>query len=149
LFIPAEYRFFRDSEERTGALVINLPWPLCPLSMIIHILESHALTLLKLPCFYVKLGRETVGLFAYQENQEGILVASLAVRRQYRRLGIGEFLLKQIEQMARQKYKHWLEVAVQRKNSPAIRLYTGFGFIFEERSGNRRIMIGRKQLAKT
>jgi GNAT superfamily N-acetyltransferase len=146
MFILTEYWFFREGEARAGALVIKLPWPLCPLSMMIHVLESHALALLEVPCYYVNLGKKTVGLFAYQESHDVMRVASLAVRSQWRRLGIGGFLLKQIEQTARHMHKQWLEVAVLRKNSPATRLYTGFGFTFQKRSGNRRIMIGRKQL---
>ena len=146
LFILSEYEFFRGGGAGSSALVLDLPWPFWLASMLLHILESHAITLLKLPCYYVKVNMKTLGLFAYQENHESLRVASLAVRRQFRRLGIGESLLHLVETTARKMHKKWLEVDVLKKNVPARRLYTNYGFTLQQRSGNRRIMRGRKSL---
>lgn len=128
-FLLLEYRFFKDSEEGS-ALPLNLPWPLYPLSLMLHIVKSRALALLKLPCYFVKLETKIVGLLAIQEHHESLLVASLGVAKEYRRLGIGTCILGYIETIARRMGKRWLETLVLRKNIPAQRLYTKYGFTF-------------------
>jgi GNAT superfamily N-acetyltransferase len=135
-FILLEYRFFGDGEEGS-ALLRSLPWPLYPLSLLLHIIESRALTLLRSPCYFVKLEREIVGLFATQEHIESLVVASLAVPRCFRRLGIGTWILRYVEKNARHMSKRWLEVDVLRKNIPAQRLYAEYGFTFIQ-SGKMR-----------
>jgi GNAT superfamily N-acetyltransferase len=124
-----EYRFFKDSEEGS-ALPLNLPWPLSPLSLMLHVVKTRALTLLRLPCYFVKLETEIVGLFAVQERNESLVVASLGVAREFRRLGIGTCILGYIETTAKQMHKRWLEALVLRKNIPAQRLYAKYGFTF-------------------
>ncbi len=149
LFILIEYRFFNDSEEEGSALILKLPRLLGPLSLLIHVMESHALTLLKLPCYFAKLDEEIVGVFAFQEYHESLFVASLAVRKQYRRLGIGAFILSQIEKTARRMHKKCLEVDVLMKNVPGRRLYTRSGFTFLQHNEKRSIIRGRKVLVQT
>jgi GNAT superfamily N-acetyltransferase len=78
-----------------------------------------------------------------------LLVASLGVRKQYRRLGIGAFILQQIENTARHMHKKRLEVDVLRKNVPARRLYTKSGFTFLQHNMKRSIIRGRKLLVQT
>ena len=146
LFVFIEYRLFKDSEEEGSALALQLPRFLAPLSMLVHIIESHALTLLKLPCYLTKFDGEITGVFAYQEYNESLLVASLGVRKTYRRLGIGSLILKQIEKAARKMRKKYLEVDVLIKNIPAKRLYERTGFKFLRRSKKRSISRGTKVL---
>jgi GNAT superfamily N-acetyltransferase len=100
------------------------------MSFLIHILESHALNLLKLPCYLAKLEGETVGVFAYREFHESLFVASLGVRKKYRRMGVGTLLLKQMGKVARSMQKWYLEVDVRIKNAPTRRLYSGYAFTF-------------------
>jgi len=126
-FLLLEYRFFKDSEEGS-ALPLSLPWFLSPLSLMIHIVKTRALALLTLPCYYVKLETKTVGLLAIQEHHESLLVASLGVAKEYRRLGIGTCILGYTETIAKRMGKRRLETLVLRKNIPAQRLYTKFGF---------------------
>jgi GNAT superfamily N-acetyltransferase len=140
---------FEDSEEEGSALALKLPWLLSPLSLLLHVMKSHALTLLKLPCYTAKLDKETVGVFAFQEYHKSLLVASLGVKKQYRRLGIGAFIIRQIEKTARHMHKKLLEVDVLRKNVPARRLYTKSGFMFLKPNRKRSIMRGRKVLHQT
>jgi ribosomal protein S18 acetylase RimI-like enzyme len=128
-FLLLEYRFFKDSEEGR-ALPLSLPWPLSPLSLMLHVVKTRALTLLRLPCYFVKLETEIVGLFAVQEHNERLVVASLGVAREYRRLGIGTCILGCIEAIARHMRKRWLETLVLRKNVPAQRLYRKYGFTY-------------------
>jgi GNAT superfamily N-acetyltransferase len=140
---------FKDSENEGSALELKLPWLLSPLSLFFHVVESHALTLLKFPCCFARLDKEIVGVFAFQEYHESLLVASLGVRKQYRRLGIGAFILQQIENTARHMHKKRLEVDVLRKNVPARRLYTKSGFTFLQHNMKRSIIRGRKLLVQT
>jgi len=57
-------------------------------------------------------------------------VASLGVKKEYRRLGVGTCILGYIETTAKHMGKRWLETLVLRKNIPAQRLYTKYGFTF-------------------
>ena len=126
-FLLLEYRFFKDSEEGS-ALLLSLPWLLSPLSLMFHIVKTRALALLRLPCYFVKLETKIVGLWAIQEHHETLLVASLGVAKEYRRLGIGTCMLGYIETIAKHMGKRWLEVLVLKKNIPAQQLYTKYGF---------------------
>ena len=128
-FLLLEYCFFKDSEEGS-ALPLSLPWLLYPLSLMLYIVKTRALALLRLPCYFVKLETKTVGLLAIQEHHESLLVASLGVAKEYRRLGIGTCILGYIETIAGDMGKRWLEALVLRKNIPAQRLYTKYGFTF-------------------
>jgi ribosomal protein S18 acetylase RimI-like enzyme len=112
----------------------------------LHIVKSRALALLKLPCCFVKLGARIVGLWAIQEHRESLFVASLGVAKEYRRLGIGTCILGCIETIARHMGKRWLEVDVLRKNTPALRLYTKYGFTFIQSERTHYIMRGKKPL---
>jgi len=130
-FLLLEYCFFKDSEEGS-ALPLSLPWLLSPFSLMLHIVMSRALALLRLPCYFVKLETKIIGLWAIQEHHESLLVASLGVAKEYRRLGIGTCILGYIEIIAKQMGKRWLEVDVLRKNILAQRLYTKYGFTFTQ-----------------
>lgn len=144
-FLLLEYRFFKDSEEGSS-LPLNLPWPFFPLSLMLHIVKSRALVLLRLPCYFVKIDAKIVGLWAVQEQHESLLVASLGVAKGYRRLGIGTRILVHVEAVARHMGKRWLEVDVLRKNIPAQRLYTKYGFSFIQGGRIHYIMRGKKPL---
>jgi GNAT superfamily N-acetyltransferase len=145
-FVLLEYLFFRDSEEG-GALPLNLPWFLSPLSLALHIIKSRALSLLRLPCYFVKLGKEAVGLLAIQDRNECLIVASLGVARRYRRLGIGTCILGNIETTAKHMGKRTLEVDVYEKNIPALRLYTKYGFTFVPSLSMRSMARGSKSVS--
>jgi len=144
-FLLLEYRFFRDSEGGS-ALPLRLPWLLSPLSLILHIVNSRAFALLRVPCYFVKLKTKIVGLMAIQELDQSLVVASLGVAKEYRRLGIGTCILAYIETTAKHLGKRWLEVDVLMKNIPARRLYTEYGFAFIRSGKMSFIMRGKKPL---
>jgi GNAT superfamily N-acetyltransferase len=133
-FLILEHQFFRNSENG-GALALNMPLFLFPFSLMLHIAKTHALTLLRLPCYFVKLGTEIVGLFAVEGRRESLFVASLGVAKQYRGLGIGTRILCCIEATAKRLDKKWVEVDVWSKNIPAQRLYAKYGFRFVRSEG--------------
>jgi len=98
----------------------------------LHVVKSHAFALLRLLWYFVKLETKIVGLWAIQEHRESLLVASLGVAKEYRRLGIGTCILGYIETIAKHMRKRWLETLVLRKNIPVQRLYTKYGFTFTQ-----------------
>jgi ribosomal protein S18 acetylase RimI-like enzyme len=128
-FLLFEHRFFEDGEDGT-ALPLSLPRLLFPLSLVVHVAKTRALTLLRLSCYFVKFEAKTVGLLAFEERHESLIVASLAVAKEYRRLGIGTCILGHIETIAKHMGKRWLEVDVFKKNVPAQRFYAKYGFAF-------------------
>jgi GNAT superfamily N-acetyltransferase len=142
-FILLEYCFFRDSDEGS-ALSLSLPWLLSPLSIVVHIAKTRAFSLLRLPCYFVKLETKTVGLLAIQERPESLIVASLGVAKQYRHHGIGTSILGFVETVAKYSGKRLLEVDVYRKNAPARRLYTKCGFTFIQSARMRGMIRGTK-----
>ena len=144
-FLLLEYRFFNGSEEGS-ALHLSLPGPLSPLSLMLHIVKSRALALLRLPCYIVKLEGKIIGLWAIEEHRQSLLVASLAIAKKYRRLGIGTFILNHIETIAKHLGKRWLEVDVLTKNIPAQRLYIKHGFRFIQGERTHGIIRGKKPL---
>ncbi|MGD1054779.1 MAG: GNAT family N-acetyltransferase [Nitrososphaerales archaeon] len=144
-FIVLEYCFFRDSEGGS-ALPLSLPLVLSPLSLLLHIVKSRAPSLLTLPCYLVKLGTKTVGLLAIHEQRESLIVASLGVAKQYRRLGIGACILGHVEMIARNVGKKSLAVDVYKKNVSAQRLYAKHGFTFTQDIRIRGMMRGNKLL---
>jgi GNAT superfamily N-acetyltransferase len=144
-FLLLEYSFFKTSEGN-GALPTNMPWFLCPVSFVLYFVQSHALVLTRLPCYYVKLKMETVGLWAIQELNESLLVASLGVAEEYRRLGIGTCILDHVERIAKHLGKKWLEVDVLNKNVAAKRFYIKYGFTFIDSERSRNILRGKKPL---
>jgi ribosomal protein S18 acetylase RimI-like enzyme len=111
----------------------------------VHIAKSHALALLRLPCYFVKLDTKIIGLFATQEQHESLVVASLGVEREFRRLGIGTYILGYIETIAKRMSKRWLETLVLCRNVQAYRLYTKFGFVVIQ--GGRDHYMLRKEIA--
>jgi len=94
----------------------------------LHIIKTRALALLRLPCYFVKLETQIVGVMATQEHYENLIVASLGVAKEYRRLEIGTCILGCIEKIAKHMGKRWLETLVLRKNIPAQRFYAKYGF---------------------
>lgn len=112
----------------------------------LHIVESRALALLRLPCYFVKLETKIVGLLAIQDYHKSLFVASLGVAKEYRRFGIGTCILGYTEAIARHMGKRWLEVDVLRKNIPALRLYTKYGFTFVQSERMHCVIRGKKPL---
>jgi GNAT superfamily N-acetyltransferase len=144
-FLLLEYSFFKTSEGNS-ALPVSMPWFLCPVSFVLHIVKSHALILIRLPCYFVKLKTKVIGLWAIQELHESLLVASLGVAKEYRRLGIGTYILSYIEAIAKRMGKKWLEVDVLKKNIAAQQFYTKYGFTFIPSERAHDIVRGKKPL---
>lgn len=142
-FLLLEYRFLIDSDQGS-ALPLSLPRLLFPLSLMLYIFETRAHAILKLPCYFAKLETKIVGLLAFQEGSMDLLVASLGVTKECRRIGIGTCILSHAEKTAKRKAKKWMEVGVYRKNIPAQRFYAKYGFRFIH--SERALHIMRKEV---
>jgi ribosomal protein S18 acetylase RimI-like enzyme len=94
--------------------------------------------------FFVKLRERVAGIFIVQERVESLYINSLAVAPQYRRSGLGRFILDFAAKLGKRLGKRWLELSVLKTNDPARRLYANANFsMFEERKRSLRL---RKRL---
>ena len=94
--------------------------------------------------FFVKLREHVAGIFIVREKVESLYINSLAVAPQYRRSGLGRFILDFAAKLGKRLGKKWLELSVLKTNDPARRLYAKAGFrMFEER---KRSLTLRKRL---
>ena len=82
--------------------------------------------------YFVRLGEQTVGIFALHEKPDALYVSSLAVAPEYRKHGIAGHMLLHSARIARQLKKTRLELTVLKTNAPALRLYREFGFTLKE-----------------
>jgi ribosomal protein S18 acetylase RimI-like enzyme len=74
------------------------------------------------------LGKNVIGVVVFREKPGSLLVASLGVAKEYRRLGVATYVLRRAEKLAIQLGKQWLELTVLKGNTPAQRLYVKSGF---------------------
>jgi len=121
-----EFRFFRDS-ERGAALLFGNHWLFSMLVVIPYILSMKVI-LFKARRHFVMLEKNVVGVAAFHEKPDSLLVASLGVAKEYRRLGVATYVLRYAEKLAVRLGKEWLELTVLKGNTPAQRLYVKSGF---------------------
>ena len=96
--------------------------------------------------YFVVLEHRVVGVIALRDDINTVYISSLAVSPDYRRIGIATFALNHAAAIACKLYKEALELAVLKKNAPALRLYERHGYRVEEQK--RRSFILRKQIIK-
>jgi ribosomal protein S18 acetylase RimI-like enzyme len=78
--------------------------------------------------YFVKLGGRIVAMFTLSIRHGSIIISSLGVSPEYRRLGIGLFILAEVEKLCRRMKLEWLKLSVLKGNTPARSLYEKFGF---------------------
>jgi len=96
--------------------------------------------------YFIVLEHRVVGVLALREEPRTLYISSLAVSPQFRRVGIATYALNHAALIARKLGKEALELAVLKKNTPAVRLYERRGYRTEEE--RRRSFILRKQIKK-
>jgi len=96
--------------------------------------------------FFILLEHQIVGVLALQEETRTLYVSSMAVSPYHRRTGIATYTLNQAAAIAIKLCKEALELAVLKKNTPAVRLYERLGYRLEEEK--RRSLILRKHIGK-
>ena len=82
--------------------------------------------------YFVIIGQRIVGLIVLEESTEAIFISVLASHPFNRRMGIASFMLDFATVMARKLGKTSLELSVLKKNKPALKLYSNFGFRVKE-----------------
>ncbi len=74
------------------------------------------------------IGGMVVGYIVLSYKEEEAKIMSLAVKREFRRKGIGKILLKEAIKKAKQNSKKRMLLEVRISNTPAQNLYKKFGF---------------------
>jgi ribosomal protein S18 acetylase RimI-like enzyme len=95
--------------------------------------------------YFIVLEHRVVGVLALREEIRTLYVSSLAVSPDCRRIGIATYALDQAAVIARRLCKEALELAVLKKNIPAVRLYEKRGYRVDEEK--KRSFILRKQIS--
>jgi ribosomal protein S18 acetylase RimI-like enzyme len=96
--------------------------------------------------YFIVLEHRVVGVLALREEIRTLYISSLAVSPDCRRIGIATYALNHAAAIARKLCKETLELAVLKKNTPAVRLYERHGYRVEEEK--RRHFILKKQIMK-
>jgi ribosomal protein S18 acetylase RimI-like enzyme len=96
--------------------------------------------------YFIVLEHRVVGVLALLEETKTLYISSLAVSPGCRRIGIATCALNHAAAIASKLGKEALELAVVKKNIPAIRLYERHGYRVEKEK--RRSFILRKQIMK-
>uniref|UniRef100_A0A7C4W3V2 Ribosomal-protein-alanine N-acetyltransferase n=1 Tax=Geoglobus ahangari TaxID=113653 RepID=A0A7C4W3V2_9EURY len=78
--------------------------------------------------FVADLGNFVVGYIVLQHKEEESKILSLAVRKEFRRRGIGSMLLEKAIESSKEKGKKRLLLEVRISNIPAQKLYKKYGF---------------------
>lgn len=85
--------------------------------------------------FTAKLSGETVGYMGMHIVLDECYVANIAVKSEYRRIGIGRLLLKYAEEKAKEKNCSFISLEVRVSNESAIALYSAENY---EKKGERK-----------
>lgn len=112
-----EFRFFWNSQNGK-AIFFGNPHLLKPLVIIPYMLAATVYNFGG-KRLIVKLGDQTATMFVLKIRRDALIVSSLAVSPNYRRCGIGLFILNYAEKLCRQMRIEWLELAVLKVNTPA------------------------------
>lgn len=96
--------------------------------------------------YFILLDHRVVGVLALREEIRTLYVSSLAVSPDCRRSGIATYALNHAAAIASMLCKETLELAVLKKNIPAVRLYERRGYRVEEEKRSSYIL--RKQIVK-
>ena len=121
-----EFRFFWNS-ERGGAMFSGNPRPLKPWIAVPYMLIAEVYNI-RGKRYFVKLGDHVAAIFVLRARGDTLRIYALAVSPDYRRLGVGHFILDWTEKLCRQMNMSWLQLSVLKSNIPAQRLYHNFGF---------------------
>jgi ribosomal protein S18 acetylase RimI-like enzyme len=96
--------------------------------------------------YFIVLEHRVVGVLALREEIRTLYISSMAVSPDCRRIGIATYALNHAAAIASKLCKEALELAVLKKNTPAVRLYERHGYRVEEEKKSSYIL--RKQIMK-
>jgi len=145
LFNLCNYLYFRVSEKGSAIMIIGESKLLTLLIAVPYILGSE-LAFFRENRYFVKLNKQIAAVFVLREEPDAIYIASLAVAPDYRRLGLGTFMVGFSEKVAYKLGKKWVELTVLKENKIARELYKKLGFF--ENHEKRRSLVLRKKAAQ-
>ena len=140
-FNLSDFRFFNSSEDGSAmpfgnskllTLIITVP----------YILSCEAIFFRK-NRYFVKFRNRVAGVLVLHQMSEALYISSLAVAPELRRFGVASFILNFTERVAKNLNKECLELSVLKKNLPARRLYSKFGFSLKKER-KRTFVLARK-----
>jgi ribosomal protein S18 acetylase RimI-like enzyme len=140
LFNLLNFRYFRKAD---GVRFLMEGGPFAIFIVIPYIVMSE-IYFFRQGRYFIVFESRVAGVLALREEIETIYISSLAVSPDCRRIGIAIYALNYAAAVASKLRKEALELAVLKRNIPAIRLYWRRGFrVKEEKS---RSLILRKQI---
>jgi len=125
------FSFFKKSERGKAMLFFGNSAQLTLLICVPYVLGCE-LAFFRENRYFVKLRKHVVGVFVLREEPEALYVGSLGVAPEYRKHGIGTFILSYCTRVAKRLGKKWLKLTVLKTNIPARQLYERFGFLEKE-----------------
>jgi len=79
--------------------------------------------------YVLKLEDKIVGYIVLWDYGESLHIANITVHPQYRRMGLGRYMIKFAKQLARELGMKTVTLEVRESNEPARRLYESEGFV--------------------
>lgn len=129
LFNWLNFLYFRKKGYENGFSIESSP--LAAFVVIPYVMFSEVY-FLRQRRYFVTLKQEILGVVALQQKTETLYISNLAVSPLHRRIGVATYTLDCATLVARQLGKDFLELSVNKRNTPALRLYTKSGFRLEE-----------------
>ncbi len=144
LFSYLEFCFFWNSPSgKAIPMLLGHPAWLAPLIAVPYMLAAFAYNFGGKK-YFIKEQKEVAATLILKVSQDALILQSVAVSPNRRKRGIGFFVLTQAQKLAKWMKLPWLELEVLRRNVPAQRLYSKFGFkIHAER---KLTLVLRKQV---
>jgi ribosomal protein S18 acetylase RimI-like enzyme len=144
LFNWLNFLYFQQKGYQNGFSIENSPIAL--FIVIPYVVFSEAY-FLRQTRYFVTFAHEIVGVVAFQQRAESLYVSNLAVSPSHRRLGVATYAVNYAARVARKLRKDSLELSVNKRNLPALRLYMKSGFKLKEES--RRSYVMRRNIHGT
>ena len=129
LFNWLNFLYFRRKGYENGFSIESSP--LAAFVVIPHIMFSEVY-FLRQRRYFVTSKQEILGVVALEQKTETLYISNLAVSPFRRRIGVATCALNYASSVARQLGKNFLELSVNKRNTPALRLYMKSGFRLKE-----------------
>lgn len=116
-----------------------------PLSQTVNLKEYSEKLSTKANFLTCEVAGKTIGVTAYYLNHSAkqIYITLICVDKEYQRTGVGDEMLKHLQQIAKDSCNEYLNIGleVNKVNDKAFRFYVKHGFVQQEDRGNRFLMI--------
>jgi len=125
LFNLLNFLYFRKRDYRKGFSIESSPLFLFILIPYVVFSEVYFFRHVR---YFVTLGQQVIGVFAFEDRTEVLYISNLAVSPNYRKIGVATYILNHAVALAKQLNKSAIELSVNKANLPALKLYKKYGF---------------------